>query len=75
MESQPQNLEFRIKPENFHPCILRLLMVHGHYKFMGLTPEGKPNKYILTPCADPGIFVRGGPGKADKKSSGNCFFF
>ena len=21
MESQPQNLEFRINPENFHPCI------------------------------------------------------
>ena len=20
MESQPQNLEFRINPENFHPC-------------------------------------------------------
>ena len=20
MESQPQNLEFRIYPENFHPC-------------------------------------------------------
>ena len=22
MESQPQNLEFRINPENFHPCTL-----------------------------------------------------
>ena len=22
MESQPQNPEFRNKPENFHPCIL-----------------------------------------------------
>ena len=21
MESQPQNREFRINPENFHPCI------------------------------------------------------
>ena len=22
MESQPQNPEFRINPENFHPCII-----------------------------------------------------
>ena len=22
MESQPQNPEFRISPENFHPCLL-----------------------------------------------------
>ena len=27
------------------------------------------------PCADPGIFVRGGPGQSDKKSSDNVFFF
>ena len=25
MESQPQNLEFRINPENFHACIIQLL--------------------------------------------------
>ena len=25
MESQPQNLEFRINPENFHPCTAVLL--------------------------------------------------
>ena len=24
-------------------------MVCGHYKFMGLSPEGKPHKLILTP--------------------------
>ena len=24
MESQPQNPEFRINPENFHPCMLPL---------------------------------------------------
>ena len=23
MESQPQNPEFRINPENFHPCITK----------------------------------------------------
>ena len=27
------------------------------------------------PCADPGIFVRGGPGQSDKKSSDVFFFF
>ena len=26
-------------------------------------------------CPDPGIFVRGGPGQADKKISDNAFFF
>ena len=26
------------------------------------------------PCADPGIFVRGGPGQSDKKSSDKVFF-
>ena len=28
MESQPQNPEFRINPENFHPCIICLLNQH-----------------------------------------------
>ena len=27
------------------------------------------------PCADPGIFVRGGPGQSDKKSSDVFFYF
>ena len=27
MESQPQNLEFRINPENFHPCYCHLLSI------------------------------------------------
>ena len=26
MESQPQNSEFRINPENFHPCIFVVVM-------------------------------------------------
>ena len=26
MESQPQNPEFRINPENFHPCVIREAM-------------------------------------------------
>ena len=29
----------------------------------------------IVACADPGIFVRGGPGQSDKKSSDNLFFF
>ena len=29
MERQPQNPEFRINPENFHPCIL---MFQIHFK-------------------------------------------
>ena len=31
--------------------------------------------YTNGTCADPGIFVRGGPGQCDKKSSDNVFFF
>ena len=30
---------------------------------------------ISTACTDPGIFVRGGPGQSDKKSTDNVFFF
>ena len=30
---------------------------------------------VSMPCADPGIFVRGGPGQPDKKSSDIFFFF
>ena len=35
MESQPQNPEFRINPENFHPCIIIL-----YYK--------RPAMYLFT---------------------------
>ena len=36
----------------------------------------KIRKRYNYPCADPGIFVRGGPGQSDtKKSSDNVFFF
>ena len=27
MESQPQNPEFRINPENFHPCIIYIVYI------------------------------------------------
>ena len=29
MESQPQNPEFRINPENFHPCIFVKFFFHS----------------------------------------------
>ena len=28
LESQPQNPEFRINPENFHPCLSSLFIMH-----------------------------------------------
>ena len=30
MESQPQNPEFRINPENFHPCNLKAIKDNNH---------------------------------------------
>ena len=32
MESQPQNPEFRINPENFHPCVYQLYFQKGNDK-------------------------------------------
>ena len=29
MESQPQNPEFRINPENFHPCMTTIARVYS----------------------------------------------
>ena len=31
MESQPQNPEFRINPENFHPCVQHAIDVNSLY--------------------------------------------
>ena len=33
MESQPQNPEFRINPESFHPCIINLISAMCTYLF------------------------------------------
>ena len=39
-------------------------------------PNNEMVKFISPKaCLDPGIFVRGGPGQTDKKSSENVFFF
>ena len=40
MESQPQNPEFRINPEDFHPCIFRQeAMQSWTQTLMGSTPK------------------------------------
>ena len=37
MESQPQNSEFRINPENFHPCLYELCY-NNEYVIKDQTP-------------------------------------
>ena len=46
-QNRMKNVWVPIK-EDRQKDILRLLMVSGHNKFMGLTSEGKPHKHILT---------------------------
>ena len=55
MESQPQNPEFRINPEHFHPCIIHLRnefdfwSVHGNMNTSGLLEsEWSPKGFTLT---------------------------
>ena len=38
MESQPQNPEFRINPENFHPCIQKTVVPYSFVSFQGRGP-------------------------------------
>ena len=44
MESQPQNPEFRINPENFHPCICDciswLLFQHAYLNYVNEMKNG-----------------------------------
>ena len=35
MESQPQNPEFRIDPEIFHPCIQKTVVPYSFVNFQG----------------------------------------
>ena len=35
MESQPQNSEFRINPENFNPCIQKTVVPYSNVSFLG----------------------------------------
>ena len=46
MESQPQNPEFRIKPENFHPFIL----IGVQYDQPWLKGQPQPLGYIYNDC-------------------------
>ena len=45
MESQPQNPEFRINPENFHPCIQKTVVPYS-FEFPGwgvpVPPPSRP---------------------------------
>ena len=47
MESQPQNPEFRINPENFHPCMI--LMVLWYYDSKCLTVPLTVSLYLYHP--------------------------
>ena len=38
MESQPQNPEFRINSENFHPCIQKTVVPYSYVSFQGGGP-------------------------------------
>ena len=38
-------------------------------------PDGVPYPAMPDTCADPGIFVRGGPGQSDNKKSSDVVFF
>ena len=49
MESQPQNPEFRINPENFHPCLHRDQL---DKRFHQVRMASQIQEYmILLPCA------------------------
>ena len=45
MESQPQNPEFRINPENFHPSIQKAVVPYSFVSFQGGGPCA-PSLYI-----------------------------
>ena len=47
MESQPQNPEFRINPENFHPCIQKTVVPYSFVSFHG---GGSLCPLPLDPC-------------------------
>ena len=56
MESQPQNPEFRNKPENFHPClytvtcIIKFITFHTKNKVLTKTVKKDKFKYIYFFC-------------------------
>ena len=46
MESQPQNPEFRINPENFHPCIQKTVVPYSFVSFRGGVPVPPPSRSV-----------------------------
>ena len=46
MESQPQNPEFRINPENFHPCIQKTVVLYIFVSFRGGVPVPPPSRSV-----------------------------
>ena len=46
MESQPQNPEFRINPENFHPCIQKTVVPYSYVSFQGGVPVAPPSRSV-----------------------------
>ena len=56
MESQPQNPEFRINPENFHPCMLPL-QVHV-LMFLAISHATTNDASAKNSCASTAIHVK-----------------
>ena len=52
MESQPQNPEFRINPENFHPCVSGALVSNSQFfmKSRVIFIENIQRNYLSTKC-------------------------
>ena len=47
MESQPQNPEFRINPENVHPCIQKTVFPYSYVSFQGgWVPVPPPSRSV-----------------------------
>ena len=47
MESQPQNIEFRINPENFHPGFYHQQGFFLHFLNPSLLPMSTQNKFLM----------------------------
>ena len=48
MESQPKNPEFRINPENFHPCFQKMVVPYSFVSFQGVVgvPVTPPSRSV-----------------------------
>ena len=63
MESQPQNPEFRINPENFHPCRqweILVLLAYAHRSSHCINMHTQPasvSKFWSKPLSTPILYV------------------